>query len=71
MYQINVVRAVTKDCGGAWRNSSRNHSAEAKQMANQRFRTRFRAICKRLRDDPESFWDEPFNLPQTTGWDID
>lgn len=72
MYQINLRSSISFDASRVWnRIIGRKHSASTKQLANQRFRSRFRGICRKLRDDPERWEWEPFNLPQLTGWDID
>lgn len=71
MYQINLRSSISFDAARAWNHTSRKHSSADKQLANQRYRSRFRRICKKLRDDPDRWEWEPFNLPQLTGWDLD
>ncbi len=50
--------------------SSRNKRLE-KRNANKRHRRALNRITEKFAHDPESFFDEGFNVPSMSAWDVD
>jgi hypothetical protein len=42
-----------------------------KRIANRRHRRALNRVTRKMKIDPESFYDEGFNAPSFSNWDID
>ena len=70
---INIRPAVDASCRSEKLHCK--HTAEArrfeKKNAKRRHRHTFKAILRNIKDDPEIWDDESFDLPGLTSWDLD
>lgn len=71
MYQLRMISALTQDTSHANRQASANNRRSWKRIANRRFRHRFEKTMRKLAIDPDEWYDEAFNVPQITDWDLD
>lgn len=69
---IPTKPAVQHNCKDAYRiiSSSRKHKRWEKRNANRRHRRAFNAATRRMTHDPERFYDEGFNAPSLSSWDL-
>ncbi len=61
----NIRRVKRYVCLGS------NHLRFAKRNANRRHRRALNRITRRFIQDPERFYDEGFNAPSLSTWDLD
>lgn len=71
MYQLIIIPSLTKDTSWACRYMTRETRRVWKRIANRRFRHRFEKTMRKLQNDPDLYYDEAFNVPQITDWDLD
>ncbi len=71
MYQMIMIPSLTKDIRWACYYMTRETRRGWKRIANRRFRHRFEKTMRKLVIDPDKWYDEAFNVPQITDWDLD
>lgn len=69
---ISTLPSVQFSCKKARRYIcySAKSKRDDKRIANRRHRRAFNRITQRLTHDPETFWDEGFNVPTLSDWEI-
>lgn len=69
---IATLPAVQANCSHVNRHSCIKSDTirEEKRNANRRHRRALNRAARRIAQDPERWWDEGFNAPSLSSWDL-